>query len=88
MSLDARILDELLTKLIRFDFSEISYMDIPDDEKEEMENQIALRMHKEIMQISLEINSVIYSIKEKKFEGFTQEDLARCKEKIDFINYS
>jgi len=87
MSNDARILVELLDQLIRFNFSEISDMDIPDDEKEEMENQIALRMHKEIMQISLEINSVIYSIKEKNFEGFTQEDLARCKKKLESINY-
>lgn len=85
MSSDATILDELLTKLIRFNFSEISYMDFHDDEKE-VENEMALRMHKEIIKISSAIDSVIYNIKQRKFEGFAQDDLVRCKEKLKSID--
>ena len=86
MSSDATILDELLDKLIRFNFSEISYMDFRDDEKE-VENEMALRMHNEIIEISSYIYSLIYNIKQKKFEGFTQDDLARCKEKLKSIDH-
>ena len=86
MSSDATILDELLDKLIRFNFSEISYMDFRDDEKE-VENEMALRMHNEIIEISSDIYSLIYNIKQKKFEGFTQDDLARCKEKLKSIDH-
>ena len=85
MSSDATILDELLTKLIRFNFSEISYMGFTDDEKE-VENEMALRMHKEIIKISSDIYSVINSIKQRKFEGFAQDDLVRCKEKLKSID--
>ena len=85
MSSDATILDELLTKLIRFNFSEISYMGFNDDEKE-VENEMALRMHKEIIKISSDIYSVINSIKQRKFEGFAQDDLVRCKEKLKSID--
>ena len=85
MSSDATILDELLTKLIRFNFSEISYMNFSDDEKE-VENEMALRMHKEIIKISSDIYSVINSIKQRKFEGFAQDDLVRCKEKLKSID--
>jgi hypothetical protein len=87
MSNDARILVELLDQLIRFDFSEIRYMDIPDDEKEVMEKQIALRLSKDILKISSNINSVIDRIKENNFVGFTQEHLLRCKEKLESINH-
>ena len=86
MSSDATILDELLTKLIRFNFSEISDMGFSDDEKEEMENAMALRMHADIIQISSDIYSAINSIKQRKFEGFAQDDLVRCKEKLKSID--